>query len=176
MVAQLEACNVTNNGRHLGHHLRFYQVLKIKIKYSIFLCLTYKMTHNISTLHHFIHNRYFYCWEKLKEPAFSLKNGLTISATYDVMSRIPSNWLSLNLPENAYKRQTNSFWKRHVLIFYSLGKKKTKKKSEGGWQPPPLPPSLVRPRVKKIHLSLCDQMKKFVWFMPIRIRPEINNM
>ena len=32
VVALLEACNVTNNGRHLGHHLRFDKVLKIKLK------------------------------------------------------------------------------------------------------------------------------------------------
>ena len=32
VVVLLEACNVTNKGRHLGHHLRFYKVLKIKLK------------------------------------------------------------------------------------------------------------------------------------------------
>ena len=32
VVALLEACNVTNNGHHLGHHLRFDKVLKIKLK------------------------------------------------------------------------------------------------------------------------------------------------
>ena len=31
MVA-LEACDVTNDGRHLGRHLRFYQELEIRLK------------------------------------------------------------------------------------------------------------------------------------------------
>ena len=29
VVALLEACDVTNNGRHLGRHLGFYQELEI---------------------------------------------------------------------------------------------------------------------------------------------------
>ena len=28
----LEACDVTNNGRHLGHYLGFYQELEIRLK------------------------------------------------------------------------------------------------------------------------------------------------
>ena len=32
MVVLLEACNVTNNGRHVGHHLGFYQELDIRLK------------------------------------------------------------------------------------------------------------------------------------------------
>ena len=32
VVAPLEACDVTNNGRHLGRHLGFYQELEIRIK------------------------------------------------------------------------------------------------------------------------------------------------
>ena len=32
VVALLEACDVTNNGRHLGCHLGFYQELEIKLK------------------------------------------------------------------------------------------------------------------------------------------------
>ena len=32
VVALLEACDVTNNGRHLGRHLRFYQELEIRLK------------------------------------------------------------------------------------------------------------------------------------------------
>ena len=32
MVALLEACDVTNNGRHLGCHLGFYQELEIRLK------------------------------------------------------------------------------------------------------------------------------------------------
>ena len=32
VVALLEACDVTNNGRHLGHHLRFSKELEIRLK------------------------------------------------------------------------------------------------------------------------------------------------
>ena len=32
VVALLEACDVTNIGRHLGHHLGFYQELEIRFK------------------------------------------------------------------------------------------------------------------------------------------------
>ena len=32
MVLLLEACDVTNNGRHLGHHPGFYQELEISLK------------------------------------------------------------------------------------------------------------------------------------------------
>ena len=32
VVALLEACDVTNNGRHLGRHLGFYQELEIRLK------------------------------------------------------------------------------------------------------------------------------------------------
>ena len=28
----LEACDVTNNGRHIGRHLGFYQELEIRLK------------------------------------------------------------------------------------------------------------------------------------------------
>ena len=32
VVVLLEACDVTNNSRHLGRHLGFYQELEIRIK------------------------------------------------------------------------------------------------------------------------------------------------
>ena len=32
VVALLEACDVTNNGRHLGRHLGFYQELEVRLK------------------------------------------------------------------------------------------------------------------------------------------------
>ena len=32
VVAPLEACDVTNNGRHLGRHLGFYQELETRLK------------------------------------------------------------------------------------------------------------------------------------------------
>ena len=49
VVALLEACDVTNNGRHLGRHLGFYQELEIRLKpreMVIFLCLRGKITQN----------------------------------------------------------------------------------------------------------------------------------
>ena len=32
VVARVEACDVTNSGRHLSRHLGFYQELKIRLK------------------------------------------------------------------------------------------------------------------------------------------------
>ena len=32
VVALLEACDVINNGRHLGRHLGFYQEVEIRLK------------------------------------------------------------------------------------------------------------------------------------------------
>ena len=32
VVALKEACDVTNNGRHLSHHLGFYEELEIRLK------------------------------------------------------------------------------------------------------------------------------------------------
>ena len=48
MVMLLETCDVTNNSRHFGRHLGFYQELEIRLKPQemvIFLCLTWKITH-----------------------------------------------------------------------------------------------------------------------------------
>ena len=43
VVVLLEACDVTNNGHHLGRHLGSYQELEIRLKQRemiFFLCLT----------------------------------------------------------------------------------------------------------------------------------------
>ena len=32
MMAVLEACDVTNNGRHLGRHIGFYQEFEFRLK------------------------------------------------------------------------------------------------------------------------------------------------
>ena len=48
VVPLLEACDVTNNGRHLGRNLAFYQELGIRLKLRemvIFLCFALKITH-----------------------------------------------------------------------------------------------------------------------------------
>ena len=76
VMALLEACDVTNNGRNLGCDLGFYQELEIRWKprsMEILVCWTCKKHIN---KHHFIHKLYFYCWKKLKKHGFSLKNGL----------------------------------------------------------------------------------------------------
>ena len=66
-------------------------------------------------------------------------------ATYGVISRNHSDWPSLNSSQNLREGWTNSHWKRHVLMFYPLGK--NSEKPYGGWHPP-LPPPHVPPRVK----------------------------
>ena len=48
VVARLEACDVTNNGRHLGRNLGFYQELEIRLKPQemfFFCALHEKITH-----------------------------------------------------------------------------------------------------------------------------------
>ena len=64
-----------------------------------------------------------------------------VSATYDVISRIYSNWQSLNLSQNACEGKKKTYWKRQVLIFYRLGKNwKNLRGIEGGKNHPPAPP------------------------------------
>ena len=82
VVALLEACGVTNSGRHLGRHLGFYQELEIRLKpQEMVIVFAWHVNNDvnntwISILHHVIHNLYFYFWKKLRKHAFSLKNGL----------------------------------------------------------------------------------------------------
>ena len=40
MMALLEACDVTNNGRHLGRHIGFYQEFEFRLKQRemVFFC------------------------------------------------------------------------------------------------------------------------------------------
>ena len=85
------------------------------------------MTNNtyISTLHDFSHKIYFYCWKKSKKYIFSPKMAWP-SATYDVISRNQSNWLSLNLSQNVREGWTSRYWKLQVLMFYPLRKKTQK--------------------------------------------------
>ena len=106
VVALLEACEVTNNGRHLGHHLGFYQWLEIRLKPQeivIFFPLTCQITHKLaiciisSTMFTFINER---SWENMH---FHSKMSWP-PASYDVISRNHSNWLSLNLSQNACER------------------------------------------------------------------------
>ena len=45
VVALLEACDVTNNGRHLGRHLGFYQELEIRLKPREIVIFLYLKNH-----------------------------------------------------------------------------------------------------------------------------------
>ena len=58
------------------------------------------------------------------------------SATYDIISRIYSNWPSLNLSQNAFEGKKKSYWKRQVLMFYRLGKTKKNLRGIGGGNSP----------------------------------------
>ena len=59
----MEACDVAKHGRHFERHLGFYQELGIRYKprelIILFVLNMCKIT-QISTLHHLIHNLYFY--------------------------------------------------------------------------------------------------------------------
>ena len=67
-------------------------------------------------------------------------------ATYDAIYGNHSNWPSLNLAQNLREEWTNGYWKRQVLLFYPLRKKKNSEKPYGGWHPAPSapPPLYVR--------------------------------
>ena len=80
-------------------------------------------------------------------------------ATYEVISRNHSNWLSLNLSQNVRQGWTNSYWKRHVLMFHHpLGKKKQKNLMKGGGGHPPPCTSLV-PRFQKYFSVSCNYLQ-----------------
>ena len=60
-------------------------------------------------------------------------------ATYDVISHNHSNWPSLNLSQKSLEGWTKSYWKRQVLVFYSLGEKVRKTLERvASTSPPPL--------------------------------------
>ena len=63
VVALLEACDVTNNGRHLAHHLGFYQELEIRLRprEMLFFVLYRKNNTLISVLQYSSQVIYFYC-------------------------------------------------------------------------------------------------------------------
>ena len=50
VVALLEACDVTNNGRHLSRHLGFYQEVEIRLtaRNGTFFSLTCKIAHKLA--------------------------------------------------------------------------------------------------------------------------------
>ena len=47
VVALLEACDVTNNGRHLCHHLGLYQELEIRLKLREMVFFVLYMKNNV---------------------------------------------------------------------------------------------------------------------------------
>ena len=63
MVALLEARDVTNNGRHLAHHLGFYQELEIRLRPREMLFFVFYRKNNtlISVLQYSSQVIYFYC-------------------------------------------------------------------------------------------------------------------
>ena len=47
VVLLLDPCSVTNNGRHLGHHLGFYPKLQVRLKLRemLFFCALHEKQH-----------------------------------------------------------------------------------------------------------------------------------
>ena len=144
VVALLEACDVSNNGHHLG----FYQELEIRLKplEMVSFCAFHWLCMISATRFTFIverswKNMYFH--PKLAWPP----------ATDNAISRNHSNWPSLNLSQNLREVWANSCWKRQVLMFFSLGK--NSEKTLRGMASPPPPPLYVRGlKVCKTFLSL----------------------
>ena len=50
VVALLEACDVTNSGRHLGRYLGFYQKLEVRLKprEMLFFCALHEKLHIVA--------------------------------------------------------------------------------------------------------------------------------
>ena len=116
----------------------FFGARTFKIIHKLALCII------LSSTFTFIVER---CWKNMH---FHSKMAWP-PATYDVISRNHSSWPSLKLSQNELEGWTNSYWKRHVLMSYRLGKK-FRKASEGEEWQPPLPPPLVRSKTCSLLL------------------------
>ena len=144
VLALLETCDVINNGRYFGRHLGFYQELEIRLKpreMVVFLCFTWKITHK-KALCMIIATRFTFIVERGWKNMYFHPKLAWPPATYDVVSRNHSNWLSLNLSQNVRKGWMNSYWKRQVMMFYFL--RKNSEKPYGRWMPPLYVPGLRR--------------------------------
>ena len=122
VVALLKACDVTNNGRHLGRQElpRIGNQVKTA-RNGNFWCFTCKITHK-ETLCMILATRFtFIVQRSWKNMHFHPKLAWP-PATYDVISRYHSNWPSLNSSQNLQEGWTNSYWIHRVLMFYPLGK------------------------------------------------------
>ena len=146
VVALLEACDVTNNGSHLG----FYQELKIRLKPREMVIFVLYMNYILAT-------RFTLIVEKSWKNMYFHSKFAWQHATYDVISHSHSNWPSLNLSQNLRKGWTNSYWKRQVFMFYPLRKNSEKPYGgEGGGVAST--PLLVRPRglINKVSNDACQ--------------------
>ena len=112
VVALLEVCDVTNNGRLLGRHPGFYQKLEARLKpreVVIFLYFSWKIRHKwalcmiLATIFPFIGGK---SWENMD---FRSKTAWT-PATYDVISSSHSKRPPLNLSQNVGGGWTNNYW------------------------------------------------------------------
>ena len=171
----MDACDVTNNGRHLG----FYQELEIRLKpreiHVVVFVLYIKNDTQISTLHDFSLNIYFYCWKKLKKHVFSPNLvpralfpkpgkramrtrlfftqkwlGLLLLMTSNLVTTATDHhWTCLKMCARDERTATeNVRWWCFILYEKLQQEKNLTARGEGGH---PLP--LVRPRVKMIKFG-----------------------
>ena len=126
----------------------------------IFVVLDMKHNTQISTLHDFSHNIYFYCWKKLKKHYLYFHSKMAWPPpTYEVISRSPRNWPLLNSTQNAPVRWTNSYWTRQVLMFYPLRENSDQQNLRGWHQLPLAPPKVKITRSSFILRSRCTSCK-----------------
>ena len=116
VMALLEACDVTNNGCHLG----FYQELEIRIKLQemVIFCALHGRWHINKRFAGFLPEDLLLL---LKEGEKTCKLAWP-PATFYVIFCNHSSRPSSNLPQNLREGWTNSFWKHQMLMFYPLGK------------------------------------------------------
>ena len=109
VVALLEVCDVTNNGRHLG----FYQELEIRFK--PLEIVNFRALHELCMI---LASRFTFIVERSWKNMYFHPKMVWPPVAYDVISRDHSNWPSLNVTQKVRERWTNSFWKRQVLMFF----------------------------------------------------------
>ena len=146
VVTPLEACDVTNNGRHLESLPRVGNQVK-NARNGNLLCFIWKITSKY-TLFMILATRFIFIVERSWKNMYFHPKLPWPPATYDVISRNHSHWPPLNSSQNLREGWAKSYWKRQVLMFYPLGKNSEKPYGGGGGQPPT--PRVIRLRVKTI--------------------------
>ena len=136
VVALLDVCDVTTNGRHHSHHVGLYPRIIIQVNTSIngSFCAWHVKSHINKHFASFHLQALLLLLNEVDKTCIFTQKWLDHLLTYDVISGKRSNWPSLNLSQNVREGWTNSYWKQEKAQINLR---------EGGDTTPP-PPSYVR--------------------------------